>query len=160
MIKFSNSDEILNNMLNKGAFLVAGSDPKNVMTISWGFIGVMWYKPVMIVPVRTSRWTKQFIDGTGEFTVSVPVDKMQKELTFCGTKSGRDTDKFKETGLVPKPAKKVKSSVVGGCDRYYECKVVCKLPLTSDMLPEEIKKAAYGNNDYHTLYIGEIFAEY
>ena len=42
-----------------GAFLVSGD---NVMTASWGFVGVMWGKKIFITPVRESRYTKTFID--------------------------------------------------------------------------------------------------
>ena len=140
MYEFINADKTMYNLTNHGAFLVSGKQP-NVMTISWGMIGVLWGKKVMLVPVRESRYTKKFIDITGEFTVSVPYSKMSKELMFCGKNSGRDVDKFEAMDLKRK---------------HYECKVLTSFRVESDKLPKEILDGAYKNGDFHTLYIAEI----
>ncbi len=153
---FSGIDKTMQEYLTKGAFLVAGSDKPNVMTASWGMIGVLWGKKVVLVPVRESRFTKTFIDKEGEFTLSVPYGTMQKELAFCGTKSGREIDKFEALNLEKIKGSKVSTCMVGGCDAYFECKVLAKLPLTAKDLPAEINASAYKTPDYHTLYIGEI----
>lgn len=155
MSDFIGIDKTMQSFLTKGAFLVAGSKP-NVMTVSWGMVGFMWRKKIVVVPVRESRYTKEFIDKEGEFTLSVPYDKMGKELSFCGTKSGRDVDKFEALGLEKIKSDKVDTYMVGGCDAYFECKVLLKLPLSPDMLPDEVKEIAYQNGDYHVLYIGEV----
>ena len=61
--------------LNKGAFLTTQyGGENNVMTIGWGQIGIIWRKPVMTVLVRKSRYTKTLLDGSKEFTVSVPLN--------------------------------------------------------------------------------------
>lgn len=53
------------------------------MTISWGNIGFQWRKPVFIALVRESRYTKEFIDKSNEFTVTIPFgDSMKEELAF------------------------------------------------------------------------------
>ncbi|MEG2688798.1 MAG: flavin reductase, partial [Clostridia bacterium] len=126
MIEFNNM-ECLNSALNTGAFLISGD---NVMVASWGFVGVMWGKKVFIAPVRESRFTKEFIDKTGVFTVSVPkLGEMKQAIAFCGSKSGRNFDKWKETGLQKQTAKSVDTVVVAGCERYFECKVLTALPI-------------------------------
>ena len=56
-----------------GAFLVSGD---NVMTASWGFVGVMWGKKIFITPVRESRYTKTFIDKNNHFTISIPETRL------------------------------------------------------------------------------------
>lgn len=87
----------LDTALNTGAFLCSGD---NVMVISWGMIGVMWGKKVFVAPVRESRYTKEFIDRLGTFTVSVPpMREMLDAVKFCGTKSGREYDKWAECAL-------------------------------------------------------------
>ena len=161
-IKFNNTDNVLEQLAGPGAFLTAGKDGKaNVMTIGWGFVGVMWYRRVVIVPVRESRYTKQFIEENGEFCVSVPLNgALKKELAYCGSHSGRDGNKFEAAGLNTLPATKVSAPVIDGCSKYYECKLLSKLPLNKDMFPDEINEYAYKTNDLHTLYLGEIVAEY
>jgi len=156
MNDFIGIDKTMHEYLNKGAFLVAGKDKPNVMTVSWGMVGVMWRKKIVVVPVRESRYTKGFLDKEGEFTLSVPFEKMTKEIAFCGKVSGRDVDKFEALGLEKVKGEKVSTYKVGGCDAYFECKVLAKIDLHADMLPEEVKEIAYKDMDYHTLYIGEV----
>ena len=99
MINFEDCNA-MNTAFNTGAFVCSGG---NVMVASWGFIGTMWGKKVFVAPIRDSRYTKEKIDATGEFTVSVPpAGEMKKEIAFCGSKSGRDYDKWKETGMKQK----------------------------------------------------------
>jgi hypothetical protein len=60
----------------------------NVMTIGWGFVGVLWRKPVFVVAVRPSRFTHDFIEDAGEFTVNVPGEGMDKAVAYCGGSVG------------------------------------------------------------------------
>lgn len=149
-------DDNLTSWTTKGGFLVSGD---NVMTASWGFIGVMWGKKVAIVPVRDSRYTKEFMDKTGEFTFSVPaLGELTKELGICGSKSGRDVNKWELTGLQKLPAKAVATSVVGGCAKYFECKVLTVLDM--DKLNLADFAPWYPTGDKHNFYFGEVVAEY
>lgn len=158
MDKFFDLDNSMN-ALSKGAFLVSGDDKPNVMTIAWGMIGVMWFKKVMMVPVRETRFTKEFIDKTGTFTVCVPYGDASEALKICGSKSGRDVDKFELTGMKPAKAKSVNSHIIEGCNMYYECKVLYKSTLNKeDLLPNEAK--CYENNNMHTMYFAEIVDSY
>lgn len=146
----------MNSAFNTGAFVTSGD---NVMVASWGFVGVMWGKKVFVAPIRDSRYTKELLDKTGEFTVSVPAaGTMKKELAFCGSKSGRDYDKWAETGMKKQAAKEVGTCVVAGCERYFECRVLGVLPM-GDM---DISRVAqwYAGGDLHNFYFGEIVAEY
>ena len=112
--------EWLESALNTGAFVSSGG---NVMTASWGLVGVMWGRKVYVAPIRDSRYTKELLDRTGEFTVRVPAaGSMKKELAFCGTKSGRDCDKWAETGMEKQTAKEVGGCVVAGCARNFDCR--------------------------------------
>lgn len=159
MNKFIESDNVMN-VIPKGAFLVSGDEEINVMTIGWGMVGVMWFKPVFVLPVRQSRYTKNLIDKTGYFTISVPYgDNMKSAIAFCGSKSGRDVDKFQGASIKPKKAKEINSYVVDECDMYYECKVLYKTTLEKDNLLQE-EAAHYINNDMHTLYYAEIITSY
>lgn len=147
----------LDTALNSGAFLCSGD---NIMVASWGMIGVMWGKRVFVVPVRESRYTKEFLDKTCEFTISVPYPhEMKDAIKFCGTKSGREYDKWAECMLDKVKAKHVHSFVVGGCQKYFECKVIGVVPMGEDF---DVSKVAewYPQGDLHTFYFGEIVGEY
>lgn len=148
-------------ILSKGAFLTTCADGKhNTMTIAWGSIGFMWGKPVWTVMVRKSRHTYELIEKNPEFTVSVPLHEMKKALGICGSKSGRDIDKFKEAGLVALPGIKVGTPVIAGAGLHFECKVVYKQVMSQENLSPQLTEQWYGDNDWHTLYYGEIVAAY
>ena len=93
--------------LSKGAFLTTAADGKqNTMTIGWGSLGFKWGQPTFTVMVRQSRYSKELIDANPEFTVSFPVKEgFAPALGLCGSKSGRDLDKFAAAGLLRKQAK-------------------------------------------------------
>lgn len=159
LAEFKNASEQLTNFTTKGCFIVCGDTP-NVMTASWGFIGVMWGKRVAVVPIRDSRFTKGLIEKNQEFTMNIPYGKLADELKFCGTKSGRDMVKYKECGLKIAKAKKLNTYIVEGCDAYFECRVMQKLTLSGQEISDEIAKQYGENPDYHNFYIAEIVEEY
>jgi flavin reductase (DIM6/NTAB) family NADH-FMN oxidoreductase RutF len=159
-----NYNELLPKVVEKlgsgGLFLTSGTERPNTMVIGWGSVGIYWNKPVFIVPVRLSRFTHGLIEEAGEFTVSVPFGDMKAELAFCGTKSGRDVDKFRELNLTPVPGQKVKVPVIGECDLFYECKVIYKQTMNIDILEDVSRNRFYKSGDPHTMYYGEIIACY
>ena len=157
------AEEVMHQIKSKGAFLVAKSkdDEKiNVMTIGWAALGYMWRKPVMIVMVRKSRFTHCIIEKASSFTVSIPGDDLGEALNFCGTKSGRNVDKFKECKLSVIPAQKVNTPIINISGFHYECTIVYKSKMNADFLCKEYKENVYADNDYHTFYFGEIVACY
>lgn len=146
-----------------GAFLVAKNfrGQVNLMTIGWGSLGIIWGKPIFIVMVRNSRNTFTAMDQGEEFTVNVPEKGLKEELLFCGTKSGRDYDKVKETGLDLIESKKVKVPIILQCQIHYECVLVNKKQFQrDDFLAPDIPKRFYPNGDYHMVFFGEIVASY
>ncbi|MDR3592738.1 MAG: flavin reductase family protein [Negativicutes bacterium] len=148
-------------MIEKGAFLTTATDNKtNTMTIGWGSVGVIWGKPIFTVLVRQSRFTRDLIEESGEFTVSIPFGDMREALNFCGSKSGRDFNKFNAAGLVLEPGKKVATPVIAGCNLHYECKIVYKQPMIPTALDRGYQNRCYKKGDYHTMYFGEIIAAY
>jgi Conserved protein/domain typically associated with flavoprotein oxygenases, DIM6/NTAB family len=166
-MKYVNFQELSQDFLNqlvKGAFLtVQQGEHVNTMTIGWGTVGYMWNRPVLMVPVRYSRYTHTLIENATSFTVSLPVTKdLKKELAFCGSKSGRDLDKIKECGLTLEASQSVgvASPIIGECELHIECKIVYKQPMGSEHLSEQIVEAQYKNEDYHVQYYGEIMNAY
>jgi flavin reductase (DIM6/NTAB) family NADH-FMN oxidoreductase RutF len=153
--------ETLRMLDDLGLLLVAcGKNGKpNVMTIGWGFIGILWRMPVFLVAVRHSRFTHAVLEENGEFTVNVPTEDMEKIVQHCGEVSGRQHDKFSECELSPIDGRRVKVPVLAECKIHYECRVVHKLDVNPDLIPDEWK-SLYENRDYHTLYFGQILETY
>ena len=153
--------------VQKGALLTtkAGSEV-NTMTIGWGHLGVEWSKPIFVAYVRQSRHTKGLLDQAGEFTVNIPLGSVDKKiLGICGTKSGRDMDKFKELSLETEPGMTVNVPGIRQLPLTLECKVLYQQDQDPKAIDKTCLKRYYAENtqndgDYHTLYIGEITAAY
>ncbi len=153
--------EVQRQLQRGGAFLVA-VDPQgrpNAMTIGWALLGTAWYQPLLLVLVRPSRYTHACLLHSGQFTVNVPLAGMRKELEFCGEKSGRDVDKFKELGLRWEMGREISVPVLIDCDLIYECQVVSRVDLRPEsILSPEVLGRYYPHGNLHTLFFGEIKA--
>lgn len=73
----------------------------NTMTASWGGMGWLWNKPVVFVFIRPERYTFEFMEQNDCFTLSFLGEEGKAVHKVCGSKSGREVDKVKETGLKP-----------------------------------------------------------
>jgi len=146
--------------LQKGAFLtVKAGDALNTMTIGWGLIGFIWQRPIFMAAVRDSRHTFSLMEKAADFTVTLPSGNMKDALMVCGTKSGRDLDKFKACGLVPAPGRKTVSPVLKVPGIHLECLIRFKAPMDPSHLDPALENL-YPAKDFHTLYFGEIAACY
>jgi len=161
-IEFNHLSEEMFQQLQKGAFITSIKDGKvNTMTIAWGGLSFVWHKKVFVAYVRYSRHTYEMLENSDEFTISVPLNaEMKKELSFCGTKSGRDYDKIEECNLRLADGRTVKTPVLADCELHYECKVIYKQAMEPGNIPAEIKSKFYPNNNYHVIYYGEITDSY
>ena len=82
--------------------VTSGSKEKfNTMTASWGGIGFLWNKAVAFIFIRPERYTYEFIEKNDMLTLSFLGSGNRSIYNICGSKSGRDTDKIKESGLLP-----------------------------------------------------------
>jgi len=146
--------------IRNGAFLtVKSGEALNTMTIGWATIGFVWRKPILMVAVRDSRHTFGIIEKAADFTVSVPLTDMHDTLMFCGTKSGRDVDKYKACNLEIKDAQQVHSPIIKTKGIHFECKIVYKSAMDPANLIKDYEDI-YPERDYHTLYFGEIIECY
>jgi flavin reductase (DIM6/NTAB) family NADH-FMN oxidoreductase RutF len=157
----------VNEQLPRGAFLTAGGDIWNPMTIGWAQFGVVWARPVVTVMVRKSRYTHSLMEKTDVFTVSFPREKqMVKELAFCGVRSGRDVNKEKEANLSRTAPRAGGAEAVAGCEIVIECRIVQKQLLDLSTFDPDFRMKYYGSNqalpngDPHVLYVGEVLAAY
>jgi len=153
--------------VQKGALLTTWADGEiNTMTIGWGTLGIEWSKPVFTVYVRQSRHTKALLDKNGEFTVNIPMGAIDKKiLGLCGTKSGRDIDKFQELGLTPVAGQTVSVPAIAQLPLTLECKVIYKQDQDLSALDPAYREHSYPagtveENNFHTAYYGEITAAY
>lgn len=94
----------------------------NAMTAAWS--GIICTEPTLVyVSIRPSRFSNELIRKSGEFVINVPTVEMAKAVDFCGVKSGRDIDKFKQTGLIAAKSSVVSAPQVEQSPISLECKV-------------------------------------
>jgi flavin reductase (DIM6/NTAB) family NADH-FMN oxidoreductase RutF len=138
-----------------------GTDGKaNVMTIGWGTMGCIWSRPVFIVLVRPSRHTYGRLEQVNDFTVNVPPRELSAALSFCGSVSGRDHDKFQEAQLTPIPSREVRSPIIKECVVHYECRTLHRNDLAPEALAQAVREEFYPSGDFHRVFFGEIVAAY
>ena len=136
--------------------ITAEKDGKvNTMTASWGGLGVFCAKNVAFVFIRPQRYTKEFVDNSGTFSLSFLTDNYKEQLSYLGKVSGRDEDKIKSSGLT-----------VSNIDNtpYFEeastvviCKKMCEIDMNeNNFIQKELCDKLFKDKDYHTLYIAEI----
>ncbi len=157
MFKEISAKEIDTNLIkaiSEEWMLVAAGDKDkfNMMTASWGFAGEMWGNDCMAAVIRPQRYTMEFINNSDYFTLSFYGDN--KDIhKICGSKSGRDTDKVKLTGLTP---------VFSDNTVYFEearLVIVCKKQYVQQMKEEcftDKEPLRCYNNDLHYMVIGKI----
>lgn len=154
--------------MQRGILLTTkNGDQVNTMTIGWGHIGIEWGKPIFVVYVRESRHTKSMLDKSGEFTVNIPLGEGDRKiLGYCGTKSGRDTDKIADLGLTLEEGETVSVPGIRELPLTLECKVIFQQDQDESILPKELYDRYYPateanpNGDYHTAYYGQILNAY
>ena len=152
-------EEILR-QIEKGAFLtVQAGGRRNTMTIGWATMGICWRKPVFMIAVRDSRYTFELLESGTDFSVTLPARGMRDEVFYCGTKSGRDVDKFEECQLKTLAGQKITSPVIDTPGTHIECRVIYKSAMNPAFLDGALM-ALYPEKDFHTLYFGEIVACY
>ena len=94
----------------------------NIATIAW--TGIINSEPMIVyVSIRPSRFSHEIITKTKEFVINLPDEKLVKTADFCGTKSGREVDKFAVCGLTKGESNVVKAPYIVECPINLECKV-------------------------------------
>lgn len=127
----------------------------NTMTASWGGVGIIWNKKVAYIFIRPQRYTKEFVDASERFSLSVLPDSYRKELTYLGRVSGRDEDKIAKTGL--------KVAYENNVPYFEESKyvLICRKLYAQDLkgecfIDKSLDPKNYPTQDYHTMYVAEI----
>ena len=155
------ADENAFDLIGKQWMLVtAGNKEKfNTMTASWGGIGWLWNKPVAFVFIRPERYTHDLIERESRLTLSFYKEECRDVLKFCGTKSGRDVDKVKETGLRP-VALESGAMTFEQARLTLDCRKLFKSPMTAaNFIDKSILEKWYGSQpggSLHDVYVVEI----
>ncbi|MEE1059246.1 MAG: flavin reductase family protein [Treponema sp.] len=153
------------NEFSENPFKLIGSDwmlitakkgeKTNMMTASWGGVGILWNKPVATIYVRPQRYTKEFIDNEEYFSLCVLPEEYRQILNYCGTKSGRDEDKIAETKLTIDESEKApifkESRLVLICKKLYAQDLT-----EQSFIDKSLVEKNYKAKDFHTMYIAEI----
>jgi len=131
-----------NRLINSGAVILVTSSSKegkdNIITLAWQ-MPVSHNPPLCAISISKTHFSHQLIETTKEFVINLPNINLLKEVKFCGSVSGREIDKFKESNLTPIPAKIVKPPLIKECIGHLEC--------------ENLEMHSAGD---HTIFIGKI----
>ncbi len=137
------------------AVTAAAKGRVNTMTASWGGVGILWGLPVATVYIRPQRYTREFIDQSVSFSLSVFDAAHRATLSYFGSVSGRDADKIKESGLTV--------AYDGETPYFSEARLVlfCRKLYRQEMKPESFVDTAlvrqwYPERDYHIMYVGAV----
>jgi flavin reductase (DIM6/NTAB) family NADH-FMN oxidoreductase RutF len=137
-------------------FCVGDANKSNLMTISWGFSGVIWNKPIFVALVRPTRYSHQFLEKIKSFSVNFMSSRYSEQTAFCGTRTGSQVDKWKQCGLSPIPGKCIATPVIDEAELILECRIIHEQNLdTAGFLAKEIENH-YPKQDYHQIYFGQI----
>ena len=94
----------------------------NIITVAWA--GTICSDPAMVsISVRKERYSHSIIEETGEFVINLVTKDLVKATDFCGVRSGKDLDKFKETGLTAEASEKVGAMRIAESPVNIECVV-------------------------------------
>ena len=155
------ADEILRRM-QKGGVLCTVVDEKgeqNVLTLGWGQIGPSYHgHPIFVIAVTPLRYSWRFLEEVPEFVIAVPDDSLQEAAALCGTKSGRDMNKFKAAGLTPVPSTYVRAPSIFECPINVECRIYARVAPPHMLLTPEHRQRPV--EDQHTIYFAEVLGTF
>jgi flavin reductase (DIM6/NTAB) family NADH-FMN oxidoreductase RutF len=154
-------DLLMNGLDNNGAFLNTYNTTQNqpnTMTIGWATLGRAWGELSLTVWVRYSRHTYDILKDMPVFTVSVPKnDSLNTALMICGTKSGKDADKFKLAEIDYIKGYLSGSIIIKQAYLHFECETAYIQSMEPTGIKADYIHAKYEhNNDYHIMFVGTI----
>lgn len=115
------------------AVLVSVADKagkQNLFTVAW--TGTVCSDPPMVsISVRPERYSYHMIEETGEFVINLTTERLAYATDYCGVRSGRDVNKWREMKLTQIRGDYVCASMIGESPVNLECRVTQKLELGS-----------------------------
>lgn len=126
------------------AVMVSVGDKKgetNIITVAW--TGTICSSPAMLyVSVRPERYSHHMIQETGEFVVNLTTEELVRATDYCGVRSGKDVDKWKETGLTR-----------GKAEKLSYAPLIAESPVNLECRVTEVKKLGS-----HDMFLAEVVA--
>ena len=146
-------------MIGKDWMLICPPDKSkesgiNAMTASWGGVGILWNKPVCTLYIRPQRYTYPLCEENDIFSVCFPPEEYRDAMKLCGTKSGRDMDKVKESNMAVSECDGVK--YIDGSNVVFICKKLYADDIKEECFIDKSPLSNYAKKDYHRFYICEI----
>ncbi len=124
----------------------------NIITIAWA--GTVCTNPPMVsISIRPERYSYGIIRESGEFVINLVTEELTWAMDFCGVKSGKTVDKFKEMNLTIEPSEKIGAPAIGESPVSLECRVEQVLELGSHhmflarVLAVRVKEACLDEED-------------
>lgn len=138
-----------------GALTTMADGRVNIMTISWGGVGVLWGKNVATIYIRKSRFTHDLLESGSNFSVTFFDDpKYKNTLKYLGAASGRNEDKVAASKLHINVSHEIPFIDEGSL--VLVCRTLARVPMNIADLPKEIQETYYKDGDAHDIYFGEI----
>lgn len=145
---------------DKGWFALTAGDFSarkfNVMTVSWGSLGIMWNRPFAQIVVRPTRFTHRFTEEFDNFTLCAFSEKNRQALNILGSKSGRDGDKISLSGLTPMASQLVSSPAYAEAELVLECRKIYVANIDPAGFLDPAIDGNYTDGDYHRVYFGQV----
>lgn len=105
----------------------------NIITVAWA--GTVCTNPPMLgISVRPERYSYHMIKASGDFVVNLTTETLTRAADYCGVRSGRDVDKFKEMHLTPLPSREISAPGIAESPVNIECRARQIIPLGSHHL--------------------------
>ena len=124
-----------------------GQGNDNIITVAW--TGTICTNPPMVyISVRPSRYSYKMLKKTGEFVINLTTEELAFATDYCGVRSGRDVDKFKEAHLTKEPAQFVKAPMIKESPVSIECRVTEVKELGSHHMFLAQVVAVHADEDY------------
>lgn len=144
-------------MLSEDWMLItAGNNDKfNMMTASWGGIGFLYQKPVAFCFINPARYTYQLMENNDTYTLTFYTEAYRDALKYCGSKSGKDVDKIKGSGLTPITTP-TGSKAFSQAWLIIECRKMVSQSLTPESIADKSIKGEWAGKQMHKMFIGEI----
>jgi flavin reductase (DIM6/NTAB) family NADH-FMN oxidoreductase RutF len=102
---------------------------------------------MLVFAIRRERHSYELLEETEQFVVNIAGRELARQVLYCGRRSGKNVDKFKETGLTVGAAKKVKVPIVNECAAHIECQLSETIPKGDHVLVIGRVVAAYARTD-------------
>lgn len=153
--------EILRRLAHGGVLCTVADQAgrTNVLTLGWGLFGPSYHgHPICVIAITPLRYSWRFIEEVPEFVLAIPEEALAPAVDLCGTRSGREIDKFAAAHLTPVPSLHVRAPSILECPLNVECRVYTRVAPPHMLLTPEHRLRPV--SEQHTIYFSEVLGIY